>query len=54
MASIQSIYNHQRGHGCYECSLDDRKAVKCKIYTIVMIIKSCLIPKEDIEMQNTV
>jgi hypothetical protein len=30
---IQSIYNHQRGHGCYECSLDDRKVVKCKICT---------------------
>jgi hypothetical protein len=27
----QIIYNHQNGHGCYECALDGRKVFKYKV-----------------------
>jgi hypothetical protein len=27
----QIIYNHQNGHGCYECSLNNRRVIKYKV-----------------------
>lgn len=30
---VQSIHNHQKGHGCYECSLDDRRVIKYRVCT---------------------